>query len=698
MADLPQTSQVPAGDLAGRVITGILGKGWDSASGPDMSEGAATLAREVLSSFNWLALAAVTVLFILTMLQGVAGAAAEGTPLGRRFSALWMPLRFAAAMSFLAPVFKGLSLFQLAMLLCVGWSVNLANHVWERGLDFFVESGGRISLKAPESVAGDSRLLAEGALKALTVQAYWARKMDLPVSGHAAEESFFPPAGSLPGRLILTFRAPEGAGLPPGALGRVRIPCRDTGDPVCQARLSAARGLVSALQPTAERIADLQAPLGRAGASALSAAAEAFEQEIGPYADMAEGYEEGRLRSDLEEFRGAALQGGWITAGAYYWTVSRLNERSRQSLYEAPEFSEGASSEALEGAVLEDFRAVMARYEAYVRGAFTPERASGAAGVPADFPSAAWFSDKLKGALGRYGLSRLISQLESGDPVAVMSSLGSFLVAAAETVIGVRVAVLAAAAAGEGADGSLWGTAAGLVTGGASSAAAGLARGAAQGLAPYMLLVSVLLLSYGFFLAYFLPALPFILWISGVLAWLILVVESLAAAPLWLAAHALPDGEGLAGAHGRRGYLLFLAVILRPPLMVFGFLLAMALLNGLGRVIGRVFSVFGFAFLEESFLGASGFLAFAVILGAVTVTAVWKLFGLMSGLPDRVVGWIGGRLEHTGEQSDGRESAGSYREAGTLATRMLEPVRGPSAAARRAGLARRPRGKDGGRR
>jgi conjugal transfer/type IV secretion protein DotA/TraY len=161
---------------------------------------------------------------------------------------------------------------------------------------------------------------------------------------------------------------------------------------------------------------------------------------------------------------------------------------------------------------------------------------------------------------------------------------------------------------------------------------------------------------------------------SGILAWLMLVMESLCAAPLWAAAHALPEGDGLAGDHGRKGYLLFLGVLLRPPLMVFGFLMAMALLNGLGRVIGLAFSAFGFDYLSEGFLGISGFMAFAVILGIVVVTAAWKLFGLIGHLPDKVVGWIGASMHSFDERGEARQQAGSYREAGNLSSRMLDPV------------------------
>ena len=41
------------------------------------------------------------------------------------------------------------------------------------------------------------------------------------------------------------------------------------------------------------------------------------------------------------------------------------------------------------------------------------------------------------------------------------------------------------------------------------------------------------LLLYGLALAYYLPAIPFIRWISALTGWVILIVESLVAGPLW---------------------------------------------------------------------------------------------------------------------------------------------------------------------
>ena len=85
---------------------------------------------QLFSAFTHVALACISALFIWVMAIAVAGTAHEGTPFSKRYSSLWMPLRFVGAMGALAPIFKGLSLFQVAILACIGFSINLGNYVW----------------------------------------------------------------------------------------------------------------------------------------------------------------------------------------------------------------------------------------------------------------------------------------------------------------------------------------------------------------------------------------------------------------------------------------------------------------------------------------------------------------------------------------------------------------------------------------
>ncbi|MDR2198122.1 MAG: DotA/TraY family protein [Deltaproteobacteria bacterium] len=677
MAQLPVKTEVDKGDLGGRILNELLGPGWDSVAGSVVSAETGSLLREILSAFNWAALAAVVCLFVYTVTAGLAGTALSGRILGGRYSSLWVPLRFAYAVSVLAPVFKGLSLFQVFLLLSVGYSLNFANHIWITGVDFFAESGARAALEAPQSLIDDSESLGASILESLSVQEYYRGRLNRELSGNVATENHFPSVGNVEGELILTFQTPSGGRLSPGDLGRIRVPCRDPAEELCQARLYAVRSLINELLPLAAALNDPAHAFSPAEGRLLSQAVSNYRYAVLPHLDSSLKSRNGELADELEAFKNAARNSGWLSAGAYYWNISRLNERARSSVYRGTTFSRGAGYENLEGEVLEDFDALLGRLKNYASSAFSPERSAGASGVQSPFPSAGYFTEKLSGYLGRYGLDRLITQLSQGDPVSALSSLGSFLVTGAELVIGIRIAVMGAAAAAGETSSSWAGQAAAAVTGSVSSAFSGLAQGAVAGLGPYILLLSILLISYGFFLAYFLPALPFILWMSGVLSWLILVVEAVVAAPLWVAVHALPEGEGLAGNAGKRGYLIFLGILLRPPLMVAAFLVAMGLITTVGRVIGHVFSVFGFARLSESFLGISGFMAFSVILGAVVVTAVWKIFGLMNSLPDRVMNWIGGHIPDQGDRSEARRAQGEYALAGSLSTQALNPLTRP---------------------
>jgi hypothetical protein len=160
------------------------------------------------------------------------------------------------------------------------------------------------------------------------------------------------------------------------------------------------------------------------------------------------------------------------------------------------------------------------------------------------------------------------------------------------------------------------------------------------------------LLLYGLALAYYLPAIPFIRWISALAGWVILIVESLVAAPLWLCAHALPEGDGAAGQHGKRGYLLLLGIIIRPPLMVAGFFAAIILMNVLGRLIGASFEMFIAGTGQSKMIGITGTLSMLVILGIVVIMMANKFFSLIHYLPEHVTAWIGQQFHSLGEKED----------------------------------------------
>ena len=340
-ANLDLFKAVPAGDQGGRLLADILGPGWDGLAGQGYAGGAAGLAQTLLSSLNWVALAGVCLLFVVVMVQGVAATACEGVPLGRRWSSLWMPLRFSAAMGLLAPIMKGLSVLQVLMLMAVGAAVNLANHVWELGLARLVEGNGSISLSAPDVLMDDSRELGTGLLKALTIQEYFRQRLDLGVSGPLAAETHWPPVNEdAGGLLVLTMAVPQGSSLAPGDLGRLRLPCDDPASDMCRARLAAVRSLIDKLSPLAEALADPTRELSLYESGILARAVHAYQLDARPWLEVIADSESRKVKTSLGEFEKAAAESGWVSAGAYYWNIARLNEAAGGLLYSTATWTE----------------------------------------------------------------------------------------------------------------------------------------------------------------------------------------------------------------------------------------------------------------------------------------------------------------------------------------------------------------------
>jgi conjugal transfer/type IV secretion protein DotA/TraY len=85
-----------------------------------------------------------------------------------------------------------------------------------------------------------------------------------------------------------------------------------------------------------------------------------------------------------------------------------------------------------------------------------------------------------------------------------------------------------------------------------------------------LVFIGIPFIAAGLMLGYMLPLSPFLRFFFGALTWLIAVLEAVVAVPLWALAHVNPEGEGLPGAKGGRGYQLILNIFLRPVLMIFG--------------------------------------------------------------------------------------------------------------------------------
>jgi hypothetical protein len=115
---------------------------------------------------------------------------------------------------------------------------------------------------------------------------------------------------------------------------------------------------------------------------------------------------------------------------------------------------------------------------------------------------------------------------------------------------------------------------------------------APAGTLAYALLLGAVGLGFmisGFALMFLVPLLPFIRFFLGILAWLVSIIEAIIAIPIVALAHLNFSGEGLSGSAARHAYLLWLNILIRPALTLFG-LLAGLLFFTLGVVfLGMIF-------------------------------------------------------------------------------------------------------------
>jgi conjugal transfer/type IV secretion protein DotA/TraY len=633
--DIPATSEVLLKtDASKQFLDSLLGQGWDAWGQGLGGSAASELMLQLFSAFNIVALAVISALFIWVMAVAVAGTAHEGTPFGKKYSSLWMPLRFVGAMGALAPIFKGLSLFQVAILACMGLSINLGNFVWSLGTDYFVEHGGQITVQAPDQNVTQYSAIANGSLQSLTMQYYLRERRGLDIEP-GGDWNYSGNWFSSGGEYRFTFN---------GNAGSIVVECVDEADALCRGKVDAVGTAISALSATAQQLANPDTAGNSIDPLALYNAANGVNATI--LSGLQSYAQQGQLKSKLQDFRDVSEQYGWFIAGSSYWSIAWINQEVREAMYSGISYAPAEySSSEMYGMTygLHDYNAVRERVANYIKTAYTARR--GISDTTAD-PTVTdetgalnslgqWIRATLNELVAANILPIAVEKLSSQDPIMAISNVGDYII------------------------GSAWGLAAALA-GLDVSYALGTGIPIVGDFAPSidkyisfaLFSVFIPLLLYGLALSYYLPAIPFIRWISALVGWVILVVESLVAAPLWLCAHALPEGDGAAGQHGKRGYLLLLGIIIRPPLMVAGFFAAVILMNVMGRMIGAGFEMFIAGTSQTKIIGITGTFSMIVILGIVVIMTANKFFSLIHYLPEHVTNWIGQQFHSLGEKED----------------------------------------------
>lgn len=644
----------------------------------------------LLAEINSVVFFGISAMCLIIFAMGSLNTANEGVMGGSKIQTFWWPLRAVFSMSMTFPVVKGgLSVFQVVLLIMVGYGGQMANELWTKGLGLMANSNfAVISAELPPHIEEEGRKAIKIAYDAAIAQKFYLKKQrDLEDSLRAqisdtsnpevvAGLNYFKSAiYNGPGIIVDEFYDPkihehrptikesgwyleywaptdQGLGINPGDFGSVFIPSPETDDPMMVAKRRAIVDAYKNVQPIAYKIVynhkDINPNWHKNAFNAY------MRQVANVYENFASIYPEDGQTQQVERFKQQAIKYGWASAGAYPILMSRMGEKARDrkmAMMKMAGINNVEAMRALDDNTYHQYKYTVDKGEAELEK--HPSRES----LKQHILKAAQ-SDSTENVIGEV-LSEymdsnpewMINSLEETDPIIFFTVWGHKMVWG-----GVGMWTTGLGAAGlkgyvRGTNDSVWGAIAGTFSLSATEGASGAAIAMLDYIQWTISLVAGGVLLVGAFFAYVFPMIPTLYWIMAMTAYLFLVLEVACAAPFWAAAHALSTQEdGPAGELGKKGYYQFLEILIRPTLYMVGFFAVFIAMQASGWMTARILQLFSFAYdgaNDASAFWTNGMitqLITALIFGAVYVFVFyWLCSEGFSNLPRNVINWIGGQ-------------------------------------------------------
>lgn len=668
----------------------IFGPLFPSANGGGVE---ATVFSSVIGYFNIAMLAVGGILFFYNMTAGLLQTAHEGEVLGRRWSSLWAPIRVIFAVGLMMPVpnLGGYNTIQAAIAYVVRGSTMMASMIWTQAATLIIDgdlpvAGGVATF--PVEIVKD----AWGMASCMALANY-----QIGAAGGANLVQMKTQQDGM--RSILMTAMGEGQSL--GICGAFKTPeipeyinKLDDGprermaEMFATAHLNALTSLVAAMTEPAGAV--LQSSLERSGtypditqpiAAAVTASSKSLQEEIGKVTEEVVGADgnSGRARDQLKKFISGGEEcvagkqnqedqcyaQGWIGAGSWYMMTARLNNElisltaAKPQVMTSPGYVAAATGVSIDGAI--NSRGIFN----WAHGDNLPLNIEEAGRINGDMQKQ--FDSAVVGlaALGfplstplvetaRPGESNLMDQIFSGlgdswgrqisaaaaeflgpsnfasDPIIGLTQMGNLMLTAS-TVFALALAV---------------------------GAAVPVIGGGAIALAQIMGPIIIALGTGGASLSFILPMMPFLFWNLAVTGYFLLVVEAVIAANLWAVAHLKMDGEGIAGDSARQGYILVLSLLLTPILMIFGYLVGMAIFRVTTSLLNMGFYYALSGLSGNFFVWVVGLAVLTFLMVLSYIVLIERSFSLVSEFPGRVLAWIGGHAAvATGEEGRIRMAA-----------------------------------------
>lgn len=672
------TSSILPEDISANFLSKIFGSSFYTVT-DFVPTGAVKVIFDLFGAVNTFALVILVMSIAFFTATGVIGTAHEGRVLGGKLHTFWVPVRLIAAAGFLVPVKHGLCLFQVLLLLAVGVSIEFANKLYS----IFLNSTYETSFSAPSGIyrGEEANKIAAMILSNMVYMDYMIENYgdvdeETKNSYSSAGQNNWTEAygqwkeydGSLrtgAGSKYISyqFNNPriDSSWIPidlidnghSDLMGSIKFSCNDGAGPqYMQACFEQAQVIDNAITRIKNEVAPAFKAYAEGQVSPLQGSAGASYQDI--IRELASELEKKSLLMYESKYTALAEEAkakftdyenlGWASAGSIYHTMSMIRARAMDALQAQVDIYNGTHWTEEDYQLNEIKYVTLKKHFLQTLREITPTEYSG------DLDTSSLNSILEKAGFRNSILISFIQDFGKGEnvgtgnnemdtnPIDAFATIGHTMLNSVFAAIGIMLGAAILAPAG-------------VVT--VMSTA-------------FLMIVGPVFVG-GALLAYYVPALPFIIWVSALIGWFIVVIEALVAAPIWvLGISRMDSGEGFFGDKGQQGLFLFFGILVRPFAMLLGFCIAATVIDQVGELLANLFSVY--IVDRESITNhsdipiISGLILF-FIFAAIWTSFVHKIFGLVAYLPDVMMQWLGATGHHLGSDKDEQQVSGTVRSA-----------------------------------
>jgi conjugal transfer/type IV secretion protein DotA/TraY len=700
MAQSAQTSAADyepgANDLTVFMLHNVFGVWSSTAEVPVLGS-----AMRVLNLF---ALAFGTLMFTYVAVIGTLNSAQDGELLGRKWSSMWVPLRFVFGSAMLVPLASGYSTAQHLILWLAMVGGGGASAVWHAALQAFVSPNSAVTaVSQSQDYIQKTNVLARNVLQSEVCVAMLQKAATSGSFGMNASITNPVPASIANGGfgLVGGHRITWGGGVGSDkatdycgtfTTASFSIPPNVTDPMTSSIYQTSGVGAAPSMAP-ATSMSSQYSTLSYQQFSGIQAAHNSLSQfaqalvadnSTATTADInaavlraASDYRDATQAaitavgtggaSNLTRFVNSADDAGWMMASSSFFQLARIRSEANAVINTTPKYSKGetpsgtpnAPPGVAEGPLFEDMSAVETR----INDSF--------AGDSSD----KWYFNIGKRLAQNIGESFSVSPTNSDHALVQIKDKGDRLLVGLEAA---GIAAISADYIAAAADS----TVVGMVVNGATGMGKGILE-VIRTLTPMMTVAFGALFLLACTMSFAIPMMPFVLSIGSVLGWLMAVFSAVVAAPVWLAGHLHPEGDGIAG-RAAGGYMILLETVTRPIFIIFGLLGAFAIMDPVLKFVAWSFRANLSSVQGDSMTGIVSVVVFAVIYVTIVFTTVRQSLHMMYVLSETVYRWIGGQnagMEQAREFNNAAE-ASSKNTSGQVQTAggaMLGTYRKPAA-------------------